>query len=372
MIVAVRWVATCALALCGFALPAAAQQAPASAIPVGTINAERKPISKNAEFVGRVEAPNRVEIRARVKGYLEDVLFTEGDVVRVGAPLYQIEQGLFQADVQQAKGALERSKAAHTLAVIQLQRAEELLAKSAGTAVARDQARALEDQAQGAVTSDEANLRTAQINLGYTSITAPITGRIGRSNVTAGNVVGPDSGVLAMIVSQDPMYVTFPVSQREFLGRTEPGRQTDPKGIDVRIRFSNGTTYDQVGRLNFLDVTVDRTTDTVIARASIPNPNGVLTDGELVRVLLETGAPEEKVVIPQAALIADQAGIYVFVVEDGKAAMRRVKLGGEIGAGTIIEEGLSAGDQVIVEGLQSVRAGIPVRASPISPTPGGI
>ncbi|WP_112662946.1 efflux RND transporter periplasmic adaptor subunit [Microvirga flavescens] len=365
-------VVSCVVVLCGLVLPAHAQQAPPSTVPVGVIIAERKPISKNAEFVGRIEAPDRVEIRARVKGFLEDVLFTEGDVVRAGDPLYRIEQGLFEADVQQAQGALERSKAAHTLSVIQLQRAEDLLAKNAGTAVARDQAKALEEQAKGAVTSDEANLRTAQINLGYTNITAPIAGRIGRSNVTKGNVVGPDSGVLVTIVSQDPMYVTFPISQRDLLGRTQAARQTDPKGVDVRIRFSDGTVYDQIGRLNFLDVSVEHTTDTLTARATIPNPKGVLTDGQLVRVILESEAPEEKVVIPQAALIADQAGVYVFVVEDGKAAIRRIKVGGEFGSGMIVQEGLSPGDQVIVEGLQSVRAGLPVRANPISSTPGGI
>ncbi|MGO4572394.1 efflux RND transporter periplasmic adaptor subunit [Microvirga sp. 2TAF3] len=361
-----------ALVWFGLVFPAFAQEGAPSAVPVGTVNAERKPVSRNMEFVGRIEAPDRVEIRARVKGYLEDVLFKEGDVVKEGAPLYRIEQGLFEADVQQAQGALERSKAAYTLAVIQLQRAEDLLSKNAGTAVARDQARAMEQQAKGAVLADEANLRTAQINLGYTNIVAPITGRIGRSSVTKGNVVGPDSGVLATIVSQDPMYVTFPVSQREFLRQAETGSRTDPKSINVQIRFSDGATYDQVGRINFLDVTVDRTTDTVMARATMPNPRSALIDGQLVRVILEAGTPQEKIVIPQAALIADQAGVYVFVVEDGKAAIRRVKLGGEIGPGAIIEEGLSAGDQVIVDGLQSVRSGIPVRANPVSRTLNGM
>ncbi|QFU14795.1 efflux RND transporter periplasmic adaptor subunit [Microvirga thermotolerans] len=345
-------------------LPAHAQGSPPPAVSVGTLNAELKPVSKSVEFVGRIEAPERVEVRARVKGYLEDVLFKEGDSVKEGDPLYRIEQGLFEADVQQAQGALERSKAAYTLAVIQLQRAEELLSKNAGTVVARDQARALEQQSKGAVLSDEANLRTAEINLGYTNITAPIAGRIGRSSVTRGNVVGPDSGVLAMIVSQDPMYVTFPVSQREFLGRTGKEAGGDPKDIRVQVRFSDGTLYDQVGRINFVDVTVDRTTDTVTARATLPNPDGALTDGQLVRVLLGTGAAQEKVVVPQSALIADQAGVYVFVVQDGKAAVRRVKPSGELGAGAVIEEGLAPGDQVIVEGLQSVRAGTPVRATP--------
>ncbi|MGO4706136.1 efflux RND transporter periplasmic adaptor subunit [Microvirga sp. 2MCAF38] len=356
-----------ALMMLGAALPSRAQQTPPpDAIPVGTVRAEQKAISQNIEFVGRVEAPERVDVRARVKGYLEDVLFKEGDMIKAGAPLYRIESDTFEAEVKQAEGALQRSNAGYDLAVIQLRRAEELLSKNAGTVVARDQARALADQAKGAVTSDEANLSTAKINLGYTVISSPIDGRIGRTNVTVGNVVGPDSGVLTTIVSQDPMYVVFPVSQRELLKNAASENKADPRDISVRILFSDGVTYDQVGRINFIDVSVERTTDTVTARAVMPNPKGQLTDGQLVRVLLGTDKPETRIVVPQAALIADQGGVYVFIVEDGKAVMRRVKVGGESGPGSIIDEGLSGGEQVIVEGLQSVRPGAQVRATPAS------
>ena len=345
-----------------------AQSGEPAAVAVGTVYAERKPIAKTADFVGRIEAINRVEIRARVKGYLEAVLFKEGELVQEGQPLYRIEKGLFEAAVEQAAGALERAKAALTLAALQRKRAEELLAKAAGTVVARDQAVAEVDQARGAVMTAEANLRTAQINLGYTDITAPIAGKIGRTSLTKGNVVGPESAPLTTIVSQDPMYVTFPVSQREFLEAQDGRGERDPKSIKVRIRFSDGSVYDQLGVVNFIDVTVDRTTDTVTARATIPNPRGVLIDGQLVRVLLEGGGPKEEVVIPQSALIADQQGVYVFVVEDGRAAVKRLKLGGETGTDVVVEDGLSAGAQVIVEGLQGVRAGIAVRANPLPPT----
>jgi membrane fusion protein (multidrug efflux system) len=163
------------------------------------------------------------------------------------------------------------------------------------------------------------------------------------------------------------MYVTFPVSQREFL-RAPNERGPDVKSIKVRIKFSDGSTYGQVGEINFVDVTVDRTTDTVIARATIPNPEGRLIDGQLVRVDVESGAPVEKVVIPQAALIADQEGVYVFVVENGKATVKRVKPGAESGTDVVIESGLSGGEQVIVEGLQGIRPGAAVRASPLSQT----
>ena len=353
------------LLLCEFAAPVYAQPKEPAAAPVGVVKAERKPVEKTAEFVGRVDAIERVQIRARVSGYLEAVQFKEGGLVKVGDELYQIEKGLFQAAVEQAEGALERSKGALTLATIQKQRAEDLFAKAAGTAVARDQAVAQEEQAHGSVLSDEAALRTAQINLGYTDITSPIAGRIGRTNVTKGNVVGPDSGVLATIVSLDPIYVAFPVSEREFLRAKEENHQPDAKGIKVRVRFSDGTFYDQLGEITFIDVSVDRSTDTLLVRATIPNPTYALTDGQFVNVVLQGSKPQEKIVIPQAALIADQEGVYVFVVDNGKAVVKRVKLGNNDGAGIVVESGLSGGELVVVEGLQTLRPGLPVLPTPV-------
>ncbi len=357
------------LAFASGSAPAYAQSAEPAPVPVATTPVEARAISRTISLVGRVEAVGRVEIRARVKGFLDAVQFSEGADVAEGAPLYLIEKDLFEADVRQAEGALERSQAAHQLAVLQLERAETLLQKSAGTVVARDEARARALQARGGVLTDEANLETARINLGYTRILAPIAGRIGRTAVTKGNVVGPDSGPLTVIVSQDPMYVTFPASQREFLRAGQgDGKTGDLKSIKVQIQFSDGSIYNQIGQIDFVNVTVDRTTDTVIVRARMPNPAGVLIDGQLVRVLLESGTPDTKLVAPQAALIADQGGVYVFVVQDGKAAVKRVKLGAEAGADIVVEEGLAAGDLVIVEGLQNVRPGAPVRAAPAPKT----
>src|SRR5215471_8379969 len=243
---------------CAFAAPAYSQQGTPSAVPVGTVVAERKPITKTLDFVGRVEAINRVEVRARVTGYLDAVLFKEGDLVKEGAPLYRIEKDQFQASVEQAQGALERSKASKVLSEIQLQRAQDLLDKQSGSVVTRDQARAADQQAAGAIMQDEASVLTAKINLNYTDITSPISGKIGRTNITKGNVVSPSSGVLTTIVSQDPMYVTFPVSQRDLLSAREAKPHVQLSDIKAHIRFSDGTTYGQVGRVNFLDVTVDR------------------------------------------------------------------------------------------------------------------
>ncbi len=325
------------------AVPAAAQQAQPGAVPVGTVYAERQSISNIRDFVGRVEATGRVDIRARVQGYLEQVLFKEGDIVKKGDQLYQIEKGLFQAAVDAAKGALERSKAAKTLTAIQLQRAQDLLEKSAGTAVARDQALAADQQAQGQILADQANLDTANINLGYTDIASPIAGKVSKTNVTAGNVVGPDSGVLTLIVSQDPMYVSFPVSQRELLaGAAERTREAISPASRSRSALPTARPTSKKARSI-------SSTYRSIARPircwrapRMPNPDGVLIDGQLVSVAVEAGAPQDKVVVPQAALIADQEGVYVFVVEDGKAVVKRIKTGGESGANVVVDQGLKA------------------------------
>jgi membrane fusion protein (multidrug efflux system) len=352
--------------LFGTVAPVVAQQnqAPA-AIPVSVVAAEKKPVNKALDFVGRVEAVQRVEIKARVTGYLEKIAFKEGDLIKAGTELYTIEKGLFEASVGQAEGAQAKDKAAKTLTEVQLQRAEELLQKQSGTQVARDQAFAADQSAEGALLIDDANLKSAKINLGYTEITSPIDGKVGKTNITIGNVVGPDTGPLTVVVSQDPMYVSFPVSQRDFLEAQKAQNKVDLTGIRATLTFSDGTSYKHDGKINFVDVQVNQATDTILVRATFPNPDHALVDGQLVRVKLESGTPEEQIVIPQAALISDQEGAYVFVVDNGKAAIRRVKPGGTIGAGTIIEQGLTAGEQVVVEGTQSLRPGVPVKASPL-------
>ncbi|MGC1410530.1 MAG: efflux RND transporter periplasmic adaptor subunit [Acetobacteraceae bacterium] len=359
-----------ALALLSFIATAAGVSAQEpTTIPVGTIAAELRPITKTSDFVGRVDAVERVEIRARVTGFLEDVLFKEGDLVKKGDVLYRIEPDSFQAAVQQAQGAVLEAQGKLANASLQRGRTQELVKTDAASRALLDERVANEKSAQGEAVIADANLKTANVNLGYTEITAPITGEVGRSKLTKGNVVSPDSGPLTVIVSRDPMYVTFPVSQREFLNvQQQEARKARGQGLAVRIRFSDGSTYDQTGRINFVDVTVDRATDTVIVRATMPNPNGTLIDGQLVRVSVEADKPEEKVLVPQSALIVDQQGPYVFIVVDGKATIRRVKLGGESGAYAIVDDGLKGGEQVVVQGMESLRAGSPVLASP-APAP---
>ena len=356
----------------GLSAPIAQAQQPGAAT-VSVIKAEKRPVTESVRFVGRIQAIERVDIRARVTGYLEDVLFKDGDLVKTGTPLYRIEKGPFEAAVEQAKAAKLRAQALLENATLQLQRSEELLKTSATSIAVRDERLATQKAAQGDLTGAEAALKTAEINLAYTDINSPIDGRIGRTAVTRGNVVGPDSGVLTTIVSSNPMYVTFPVSQREFIRIFPPARdsQTAINNSKVVVQLSNGPVYAHTGKIDFVDVKVDQSTDTVAVRATLPNPDGRLVDGQLVQVSVEGDKPEERIVVPQAALIADQQGIYVFIVEDGKAAIRRVKVGQTVGGSIIVTEGLNGGELVATNGLQGLRPGLPVLAVPAQQPIGG-
>ena len=283
------------LLLCGLAVPADAQQQAPTPVTVGVVKAERTAITQDADIRRARRGDQSRRGRARVTGYLEEVLFKEGDLVKEGAPLYRIEQGLFQAAVEQAQGALERSKAAQVADRRSSCSARRICSTSRPAPSWRATRRWPPTTRRRAPSwRTRPTSHTAKINLGYTDIASPIDGEVGRTNITKGNVVGPDSGVLTVIVSQDPMYVTFPVSQREFLRAREAGREVGTRTsrtIKVRIRFSDGSAYDQIGTLNFVDVTVDRATDTVLVRATVPNPKSALIDGQLVTVELEVGTP---------------------------------------------------------------------------------
>ena len=215
---------------------------PPTAIPVGVVAAELQPVNRSAEFVGRVEAIERVDVRARVTGFLQQVDFKEGDIVKEGDTLFQIEPDSFDAAVQQARGALLQAQAQFANASAQRARTEELVKTDTAARATLDQRVAAEKTAQGDVITADANLKTAIINLGYTKIVSPITGEAGRSKLTKGNVVSPDAGVLVTVVSRDPMYVTFPVSQREFLAIEQRGgnRREAGAALTVRLRFSGG------------------------------------------------------------------------------------------------------------------------------------
>jgi membrane fusion protein (multidrug efflux system) len=338
--------------------PAVAQQgAPPPAVLVQP--AELKPIAAQAEFIGRAAAVDKVELHARVKGFLGARKFSDGDEVKKDQVLFTIEPEPYQAAVDQKIAQRDAAQAALTNAELSLKRAAELLRTNTGTQATYDQRLSEQLQAKAQLEDAKAQLRDAQIQLSYTEIKSPIDGRIGRASVSPGNIVGPDSGVLATVVKENPIRVLFPVTQRELLEAKRDNSAGDPP--TVRVRLADGTIYKEKGKLDFIDVTVDPKTDGQIVRATFDNKQGTLTDGQTVRVVLEDSKVPSLVAVPQAALAIDQAGSYVYVVNDKNVAeQRRVKTGVSRDGMVAVTEGLKAGEKVIIQGQQRVRPGMTV------------
>jgi membrane fusion protein (multidrug efflux system) len=360
--------ATLVLALAGCdSEPEQAATPQATPPPAVTVTAVgRQPITPSASFTGRVEAVDKVDLRARVEGFLDERHFTEGQDVRRDDLLFTLEKAQYEAMVAQAEANVARARVALDNAQLQLDRAEQLLRNRNIPTATRDDRQAERDAARAELAAAEAALRTARLNLSYTEIRAPIAGRIGASAYSEGDLVNPASGTLATIVSQDPIHVTFPVSSRELLEvrKAAEERGADVRAVRVRVRLPDGTMYDQAGTVNFVDTQVDPGTDTVTIRAVLPNPGRRLIDGQLVGVVVEREEPLQALVIPQAALLADQAGPYVLVVNgDSRVEQRRIRLGQQAGMGIVVEDGLAQGDRVVIEGLQQVRPGQEVQAA---------
>jgi membrane fusion protein, multidrug efflux system len=344
------------------------ESAPVAAPPppaVTVVQVEPQDVTASFPFLGRVVAVDTVDLRARVEGFLEQRLFTEGDNVKKGQLLYVIEQPPFQAKVDQADADVARAEASLAEADATLERVQQAVKSGAVSKQELDQATAAKEVAQAQVKSAEAQLEIAKLNLGYTDITAPINGRIGLTNYTIGNLVGPNSGVLATIVSQDPIYVTFPVATRLVLDvRKEAAATGRPPEVVVRAQLPDGTMYDHPGKVDFLNIQVDQTTETITVRAQFPNPEGFLVDGQFVNVTVERAKPELALVIPQSALQVDQAGSYVLVVNaKDEVEQKRIKTGQATAGNVVVSTGLEAGDRVIVEGVQKVRPGDKVQVS---------
>lgn len=349
---------------------------------VGVVTAEFKPMAESTEINGRIQARDRVDLVARVTAFMNERLFAEGADVKKGQVLYRLERAPFEADVEAKEAAVAQAQAQLENANLTLSRAQELLQKNSGTQVAVDSALATQRTAAAQVKAAQAQLHQSQINLDYTEIKAPIDGRIGRTSITVGNVVSPTSGTLATIVSPDPMYVTFPVSVRRVIELRE--RYADKGGFDavkIRVRLPNGEIYGQTGKLDFVDISVAKDTDTITLRGTIPNPViqtvgesklYELTDDEFVTVSLEAVEPIKVLAIPRAAILSDQQGDYVFVVNDKNVAeQRRVKLGQSTPDVAAVADGLKPGEQVVVEGIQRVRPNLVVAPAPASSTPAG-
>jgi membrane fusion protein (multidrug efflux system) len=364
-------------------VPLSLRAQPAQGPPaVGVVRAERQQITQTDEFIGRIQAVGRVALVARVTAFLEKRLFVEGAEVKKGDLLYQLEQPPFQAQVDFNKANVAQLEAQHRNAELTLERAQYLLKTVAGQQSNVDSALAQERSLAAQIEGAKAQLETAEINLGYTEIRAPIDGKISATDVTEGNVVSPTSGTLANLVSQDPMYVLFPVSTRQGLDLRD---RYQPKGgfsaVVLKLRLPDGRIYGQEGKLDYVSPTIATNTDTVTVRGVVPNPlipgmppNGPapreLFDGEFVTVMQEGVEPITVLAIPRAAVLSDQQGDYVYVVDaQNKAQRRPVQLGQSTPSTAVVSAGLKEGALVISEGLQRVRPGEVVSPGPASPPP---
>ncbi|MBB4196389.1 efflux transporter periplasmic adaptor subunit [Rhodoblastus sphagnicola] len=362
----------CALIIALLTVQPAFAQAPGGGPPsVGVAPARTQAITETTEINGRAQAIGRVDLVARVSAWLQDQMFVEGAEVKKGDLLFRLEQPPFEADVEAKRAAVAQAQAQLELANLTLGRAEELLKSNTASRSTADNARAAQRTAVAQVRSAQAQLRQSEINLGYTEIRSPIDGRIGRINITPGNVVGPSSGALATVVSQDPAYVVFPVSVTRLLQlREQFSAQGGLEAMKIHLRLPDGRLYREVGELKLQDVSVARDTDTITLRGTIANPplpggGHELTHDEMVRVILEGPTPREVLAIPRAAVLTDQQGNYVYVVDDKDIArQRRVKLGQSKADVAAVVDGLKPGERIIVEGVQRARPNAAVAPAP--------
>ncbi|OWV75011.1 RND transporter [Rhizobium sp. R339] len=350
-------------------LPAHAQEGgamPPAAVSVLKLNA--RPVPVVSELPGRIAATRVSEVRARVSGILQERVFEQGSLVHQGDALYRIDPALFRVRVASAEASLERARATQLNARQQLERQKSLRDRDVASGVEYDAAAVALAQADADVALAQAALEEAKINLGYTEVRAPITGIIGGALVTEGALVTADAGdALALIQQIDPVYADFTQSSGELLSlkrAVESGAlaSTEPGKADIKLVFDDGTVYDQAGKLLFSSASVDTTTGQVTLRGEFPNPKGDLLPGLYIRVRIEQAIRENAIVIPQRAVVRTAEGkAQVYVVEEGDVAQPRdVELGQSSGNEWVVESGLSAGERLVVDGVQKLQPGAKV------------
>lgn len=364
-----RLAATCvmmmfALAACDQDTPGAQQPAPPPTVIVE--KARMEDLASAATFTGRVEAIDTVQIRARVSGFLKGRYFQEGHEVKKGDLLFEIEREPFEIALAQAEANLASAKASLMFAKQTYDRAVQLEQRKVTSKANLDDASAKLQEAEAAIKAREADVEKAKLDLSYTRITAPMDGLIGRAAYSTGAYLTATSNPLATLVRQDPIYVTFPVPQRLLLDVRKRGQKN--QNAYVELILPDGSTYDQKGEIKFADVQATSSTDSVLIRASVPNPKRLLVDRQIVDVRVVSKQPEPMLVISQSAMLLDQQGAYVLVVgDDNKVAVKRIVTGEQRGSLIVVEKGLSAGERVIVSGHQKARPGTPVSPQAAEP-----
>lgn len=364
------------LAACGKSAPPQAA-APGGGMPapeVGVITVAPGDVGLVTELPGRLEASRVAQVRARAAGILQERLFREGSDVKAGQALFRIDASPYAAALQSAQASLARSQANLTQATALAERYAPLVKENAISQQEFASAVAAQKQAEADVAGGKAAVQTANINLGYARVTAPISGRIGRALVTEGALVGQGEATqLAVIQQINPMYVNFTQSAAEVyqLRKAMDSGQLKGAGAQaaaVQVVMEDGSVYEQPGRLLFSDLTVDSATGQVTLRAEVPNPKGTLLPGLYVRVRLEQAKASNAITVPQQAVTRSAQGDTVSVVgADGKIESRKVKVGGQQNGKWVILDGVKTGEQIMVDGFQKLQMmppGTPVKAVP--------
>lgn len=354
------------LAVLNLGAPAAAQ-APAAGGPPPSVIVETVRLRDAVDvssYIGRVQAIDKVTIRARIDGFLASRGFDEGREVKKDQVLFTLEKEPYEAALDLAKANLASAQAARELAQATYDRTKPLAERGTSSQSSLDDAISKLAQARAAVQAQEAAVKQAALNLGYTEIRAPMDGRTGRATYSVGEYVGPSSNPLVTLVRQDPMYVAFPVPQRVLLAVRREGVAAD--SVIVRLKLPDGSTYAHDGTIEFTEVESNAGTDTITVRAEIANPDRLLVDQQIVGVSVLAKKPELKIMMSQAALLLDQQGAYVLLVTpDNKVETRRIEVGEQRGPLIVVKSGLAEGDRVITSGQQKVRPGIVVEPSEI-------
>jgi RND family efflux transporter MFP subunit len=344
--------------------------------PVVTVTqAVEKKVQDWDEYTGRLAPIGTVEVRARVSGYITEVKFVDGDLVKKGQPLFIIDPRPYQADYDRAKAEVDKADAALTLAGAEFERARQLREKGVTAAGDFDQRAATYRQATGAAQSARADLEAAKLNLEFCTIRAPIDGRVGLANVTVGNLVSADGkDPLTTIVSTNPVYAYADVDERSLLrytrnylaGKKGP-EDADEVKVPIQLSLQDEKDFPHTGYIDFIDNRVDPSTGTIRLRGVFDSENGLLAPGLFVRVRIPAGNPYEAVLVPERSVASDQGKRYVVLVEkDDVAEFRPVELGTLSEGLQVIKSGVKAGDTVVVDGLLKVRPGEKVNPKPIS------
>ncbi|WP_245944792.1 efflux RND transporter periplasmic adaptor subunit [Crenobacter cavernae] len=361
-----------ALAACGKGGDAIGKGNPPP-MPVGVVSTVAKDVPVPFEFVGQTAGSREVEVRARVGGILLKRAYTEGKSVKQGDLLFQIDPAQFQAALDQAQGALKVEEAQRARTRQDYDRILPLFKENAVSQKDRDDAAAAYQSAQASVAAAQARVKEAQINLGYTRVTAPISGMTSKEVRSEGSLVSTGDGSLTKISQIDPMYVNFSFSDNDLLAfrRDEQSgklKLPEDRRFEVSVKLSDGSSYAKSGRLNFTDNLIDPSTGTIRARAEFANPDGELLPGQFVRVFLNGAKRVNAILIPQRAVLTSQQGKMVWVVDaKNTVAPRPVTLGAEVGDQVLVETGLKPGERVVIDNIIKLRPGAPVKPEALKP-----